>query len=502
MSVMKNMKRASALLLALLIAASLLPVGIRALGEDQSYSYNYDLVGNALPAPDPYEVRYQLDVSDYVEGKLKAATSVFVGGDMLYICDTGNNRILRFELTETEPVFVDEIKETDQWQLSGPEDIFVSDNGDIYIADTGNKRILWLDSDLAIKKIIERPTDVLFDAFPEFKPSKLVSTGGGRLYVQATGVNRGLLEFDEFGEFVGFMGASNVAFDWEDYIWKLLSTDAQKNQMESFVPTEYNNVALDKNGRIYTTTSIFEVTDLYSGSADPVRKLNLKGKDILIRNNSLVIGDTTWGQDGPSRFRDVTVLDNDIFFVLDTTKKRIFAYDGQGSNLYVFGGYGTRAGYFTNPVSLEHWGDDLVVLDTSSTLVTVMKPTEYGATIQSAIESYNEGRYEDAMALWEAVLRKNSNYILAYDGIGKIMLRNGDYARSLDYLQYADDDYYYSQAWKLFRKDWIEQYLGWAIVALVAFVVIKFAIKVYNRERSALEDYEERKRQISENRNR
>lgn len=499
---MKYAKRASTLLLALLIVGSLLPMGTCALGEDQSYSYNYDLVGNALPGPDPYEVRYQLDVSDFVEGKLKAATSVFVAGDMLYICDTGNNRILRFELTASEPVFVDELKGTDEWQLSAPEDVFVSEAGDIYIADTGNKRILWLNSDLSIEKIIERPTDALFDSFQEFKPSKLVSTGGGRLYVQATGVNRGLLEFDEFGEFVGFMGASNVAFDWEDYIWKLFSTDAQKSQMESFVPTEYNNVALDANGRIYTTTSIFEVMDLYSGSADPVRKLNLKGKDILIRNNSLVIGDTTWGQDGPSRFRDVTVLENDIYFVLDTTKKRIFAYDGQGSNLYVFGGYGTKAGYFTNPVSLEHWGDDLIVLDTASTLITVMKPTEYGATIQSAIESYNEGRYADAMALWEEVLRKNGNYILAYDGIGKIMLRNGEYEKSLDYLEYADDDYYYSQAWKLFRKDWIERYLGWAIVALLAFVLILFGTKVYNRERSALEDYEERKRYLSEKQSR
>ncbi|MBE6940898.1 MAG: hypothetical protein E7455_01225 [Ruminococcaceae bacterium] len=493
---MKTLKKVSLLLLVVVMVTSLFPVRAKALGEEQSYSYNYDLVGNALPAPDPYEVRFQIDVSDYTEGKLRAAASVFVAGDTLYICDTGNHRILQFELTQSEPIFVREIKETPEWTLSGPEDIFVSDNGDIYIADTGNQRILWLNSELKIKKIIERPTDVLFDSFREFKPSKLVSSGG-RLYVQATGVNRGFMEFDEFGEFVGFMGASNVTFEWESYIWKLISTDAQKSQMESFVPTEYNNIALDAKGRIYATTSIFELADLNSGSANPVRKLNQKGKDILIRNNSLVIGDTNWGKDGPSRFKDVTVLDNDIFFVLDTTKKRIFAYDAQGSSLYIFGGYGTKAGYFTNPVSLEHWGDDLIVLDNSSALVTVMRPTEYGATIQSAIESYNEGRYEEAMLLWEDVLRKNGNYILAYDGIGKIMLRNGDYEQSLEYLKYADDDYYYSQAWKLFRKDWIERYLGWAILALALFLIIRLGLNIYNRERGALEDYEDRKRRVS-----
>lgn len=494
---MKNVKRISVLLLAAIIMVSLFPVSTHALGEDQSYSYNYDLVGNALPAPDPYEVRYQLDASDYVEGKLKAAAGIFVSGDMLYICDSGNNRILQLQLTATKPVFVRQISGTEEWTLSAPEDIFVAENGDMYIADTGNQRILWIDSEFNIKKIIERPDHALFASFQEFKPSKLVVTGGGRLYVQSTGVNRGLLEFDEFGVFIGFMGASSVTFDWEDYIWKLLSTDAQKSQMESFVPTEYNNVALDAEGRIYTTTSVFEISDLYSGAADPVRKLNLKGKDILIRNNSLVIGDTNWGKDGPSRFRDVTVLDSDIYFVLDTNKKRIFAYDGQGTNLYIFGGYGTRAGYFLNPVSLEHWGDDLIILDSASGLVTVMKPTEYGNTILSAIESYNVGKYEEAMSHWENVLSRNGNYIMAYDGIGKIMLRNGDYEAALDYLKYADDDYYYSQAWKLFRKEWIEKYLVWAILALLAFVVIQFVLKIYNKERSALEDYEERKRKIS-----
>lgn len=494
----KRMRCVSVLLLTIVLGVSVLPLQALALGTEQSYSYNYDLEENALPAPDPYEVRYRIEVSDYVQGRLKAPSGMFVRGNMLYICDTGNSRILQLQMTETEPVFVRELTETDQWTLSGPEDIFVAENGDLYIADTGNRRILWLDGDLNIRKIIERPDDVLFESFSEFKPSKLVVNGGGRIYVQATGVNRGLMEFDPNCDFTGFMGASNVTFAWEDYIWKLLSTDAQKSQMESFVPTEYNNVALDRDGMIYTTTAVFSVSDLLSGAADPVRRLNQKGTDILIRNNSGVIGDLTWGEDGPSRFADVTVLDSDIYFVLDTTKKRIFAYDQQGTNLYVFGGYGTKAGYFINPVALEHWGNDLLVLDAGSGYITVLKPTEYNKQIMTAITAYDSGSYDTALEAWEAVLEKNGNYMMAYDGIGKILLRRGDYREALDYLEYADDDYYYSKAWKLYRKDWIETYLIWIIVALIIFVVFNWVRKVYNRERGALENYEERKRTIME----
>lgn len=479
----------------LMLLPAFLSQPAQALGNDQSYAYNYDLDGNALPSPDPYEVRYRIDMADLGTTRLKSAAGLFVYGNILYVCDTGNNRILQLELTGTTSTLVREITGTEEWTLSAPEDIFVTADGDMYIADTGNKRILWLDKDLKIKKIIERPDNVLFAAFSEFKPSKLVVAGGGRIYVQANGINRGLMEFDEQGEFIGFMGASAVTFDWEDYIWKLFSTDAQKSQMVSFVPTEYNNVAVDHEGLLFVTTSIFAVNDLTSGAADPVRRLNLKGSDILIRNGGNVIGDLQWSETGPSRFKDITVLENGIYYALDTTRNRIFAYDMQGNNLYVFGGYGTRSGYFKSPVALEHWNKDLIVLDSANGLITVMKQTEYGQLIDTAIDDYNAGKYSDSFENWQKILGRNGNYVLAYDNVGKILLRNGDYEQALEYLEYANDSYYYSKAWKLFRKDWIERYLIIGIVALLAFVVVLSIVKIVGRERRALEYYEEHLRE-------
>lgn len=480
----------------LCVILPLLPARTEAVGLDRYYTYNYDWYNYALPSPDAYTVRYRIDPAELGVGKLKAAVGMFVRGDELYLVDTGNNRILQLRLSEMETTLVREITGTEEWTLSAPEDVFVTEDGTIYIADTGNRRVLVVDKELNILSVIEQPTGATYDATVEFKPSKLAVTAGDRLYVQATGVNKGLLEFSPEGVFNAYIGASSVRFDWQDYIWKLISTDAQVAQMESFVPTEYNNIALDHKGYLFVTTNVFEVSDLLSGAAEPVRRLNQKGKNILIQNDWLVIGDYQWGKTGPSRFVDVTVLDNGLYYVLDSTNNRIFAYDTQGTPLYAFGGYGTRSGYFQSPKALEHWGTDLLVLDSTSGLVTVMRQTEYGALVQEAIDTYAVGEYDASYDCWEQVLQHNGNYRLAYDGIGKILLRNGEYMEALEYLEYARDRYYHSKAFALYRKDLIEKYLIYVVAAILILVVVLAAVKIIRKEREALQDYEDRYRRI------
>ena len=495
MDMMKQVKRITVLLLTLLMVGSILVLPAGAVGTEHYYTYNFDWNYNALPSPDAYAVRYTISANELGVNNFKNALGMFVQGDDLYVVDTGNNRLLQIRLTEKEPQLIREITGTEEWTLSAPEDVFVTEDGTMYVTDTGNRRILIVDSQLNLLQTISQPQGSIYDATVEFKPSKLVVADSGRIYVQANGVNRGLMEFDEQGNFAAYLGASNVRFDWTDYIWKLLSTDAQKSQMEAFVPTEYNNVALDSMGMLFVTTATFEVSDLLTGVAEPVRRLNQKGKNTLVQE-WLVIGDYTWDKTGPSRFVDITVLDNGIYYVLDSTRNRIFAYDSQGIPLYTFGGYGTRQGYFQTPKALEHWGDDLLILDSTSGMVTVMRQTEYGATVQEAIESYNTGGYDRSFQCWEQVLQMNGHYRLAYDNIGKILLRNGDYEQALDYLEYAKDSYYYSKAWSLHRKDMIEQYLIYFILALIAFVVILYVVKIIRKEREALEVYEDRKAQI------
>ncbi len=487
-----RLKKTGAWLFALFLVFMMTELPCEAAGNEQRYSYYYDEYQHAMPAPDPYRVSFQIDMAELGGGQLRTAGGMYVQGDRLYLCDTGNDRILELRLEAAGGALVREIGEA--FSLSGPKDVFVGKDGSMYIADTGNNRILCLDEDGKLIRSIEKPETETYDASVEFRPEKLVVTWGNRLYVQAAGVNKGLLVFDENGVFEGYMGASSVRFDFSDYIWKRISTRAQRAQMESFVPTEYNNVALDAEGFVYVTTSVFSEKDLVSGDAEPIRRLNLKGDNILIENGSEpVVGDLNWDKSGPSRFVDVTVLDSDIYVAADITRNRLFAYDKQGNLLFVFGGYGTRQGYFQTIKALEHWGEKLLVLDETTGLVTVLEPTEYGGHILHAIAHYDKGLYEEAFADWEEALRCNGTYRLAYDGMGKIFLREGNYKKALDYLEYAGDAYYYSKAFSFYRKDWMERNLIYFVAAVLLLFGVLTVGKIIRREKGALKEYEREK---------
>ena len=488
----KTMKRFFAATLALLLLLPVLTLTGSAVEQNGSYAYVYDSYGEAQKSPSPYECAYRIDVSEYGVGALRAGAGLFVRNDDLYICDSGNNRILQLHFLTDGAEFVREITGTaDGAQtLKNPTDVFVTEDGDLVIADGGNNRILVMDQELNLMSTITRPDDPTVDQTMPFKPNKLVMTAG-HIYVQATSVNKGLMEFTMGGEFVGYIGASPVKFEWEDYLWKVFSTDAQREAMVAFVPTEYNNVALDNEGFLFVTNSVFNNSELRSGQAEPIRRLNLKGSNILIQNGySNVMGDLIWGKDGPSKFVDVTALNDGTYYILDSTRSRIFAYDSQGNMLYAFGGIGTREGYFTTPAALEHHGKDLVVLDSYNGLVTVMKHTAFGDLVSRAVDAYNIGDYDTSKGYWEEVLRYNGSYEMAYSGIGKVLLRNGDYEEALEYLKYAKNYYYYSKAWKLYRKDWIENNIVYIMTAIILAVAVSLLWKLIVKIREKVENYE------------
>lgn len=488
----KTMKRFFVATLALLLLLPVLTMTGSAVEQNGSYAYVYDSYGEAQKSPSPYECAYRIDVSEYGVGALRSGAGLFVRNDDLYICDSGNNRILQLHFLSDGAEFIREITGTaDGAQtLKNPTDVFVTEEGELVIADGGNNRILVLDQKLKLMTAITRPDDPTVDQTVPFKPNKLVMTAG-HIYVQATSVNKGLMEFTMDGEFVGYIGASPVKFDWEDYLWKVFSTDAQREAMVAFVPTEYNNVALDPEGFLFVTNSVFNNSELRSGQAEPIRRLNLKGSNILIQNGySNIMGDLIWGKDGPSKFVDVTALNDGTYYILDSTRSRVFAYDSQGNMLYAFGGIGTREGYFTTPVAMEHHNKNLVVLDSYNGLVTVMKHTAFGDLVSRAVDAYNIGDYDTSKGYWEEVLRHNGSYEMAYSGIGKVLLRNGDYEGALEYLKYAKNYYYYSKAWKLYRKDWIENNIVYIMTAIILAVAASLIWKLIVKIREKVENYE------------
>jgi len=476
--------RISALIMSFLVVA-LVPMTAKA--DDHSYTYIYDYWGDVQDSPDLYTCSKVFTSSELgLDVKMKSPQSLYCYQDLIYICDSGNNRIIECIRTDKTSIEVNRIIDSftggdGPTTFSNPTDIARSEEGDFFIADQGNARILKLDKDLNYQFEFVKPVDNTLDPELAFQPSKLSIDTAGRVYCTAKGINKGLVKYEADGTFSGFIGATPVTFDWTDYIWKKFATQAQRALMESFVPTEYDNLFMDKEGFIYVCTGAPEDKDLKSGDADAIRKLNLMGNDILVRNgNWNIIGDLYMGAgggyDGHSYLTDITVLDNDIYVCLDRNRGRVFGYDDQGNMVFAFGGIGNMDGYFRAPISIEHSGYDLLILDPLDCAVTLMMPTEYGGLVYEAIDEFDQGKYTASGETWEKVMEQNGNYDLAYIGIGRSLLRQKKYHEAMDYFELKYDDENYSKAYKQYRKEWVEDNIVIIVIVILALFLVPMIV--------------------------
>jgi len=462
-----------------------------AFAEPTNYTYNYDFWLEQVASPDAYRVGAYILGTTLGIGHFRDPQGLTIRDNRLYLCDSGNNRIIKIVVQENgdhvvEAVVSSVLIDGQESRFNYPMDIFENRNGDLYIADTNNQRVLILDNNWNYKSSILKPDDESLDEFMDFLPFKLVVDFANRLFIQARNVNKGLMEFDNRGEFSGYMGANRVTVNIIDYAWKLISTQAQRDRMDLFIPTEYSNVALDKDGFIYVTNA--------TGQTDPVRRLNAMGQDILIRNGyEDPVGDLVFGNaggiSGRSRFIDVVAFDNDSYACFDRTRGRIFMYDFQGNLLYAFGGVGNREGTFVQPVALDRMGYSLYALDSRTAALTRFDLTGYGLLINEALNEYRAGRYEASAEVWEDVLKMNGNYDLAYIGIGRAALRQGEFQKAMKYYKLKHYREGYGKAFQLYRKEWMEENL-WKILVVLGVVfllppTVKFSLKTVKEIREA-----------------
>ena len=85
----------------------------------------------------------------------------------------------------------------------------------------------------------------------------------------------------------------------------------------------------------------------------------------------------------------------------------------------------------------------------------------------------------------------NSNYELAYVGIGKSLLRQGKYKEAMENFKMGNNKTYYSKAFQGYRDEFLEENFGIIMTSLVAIVVAYGAYKGYKYiKRRNEEDYE------------
>ena len=459
------MKQALIILAAALLLASIRPAPAAA-APYEGYVYSY--WGEAVHSPIAYLPSRSITGQEVGGEPWLAANDLFATADgLLYILDSESGSIT---VLDQEWQLVDRIesfeRDGERDLFRNPEGIFITPAGHIYVADTDNGRVVELGPGGEFIREIGAPESDVLSAGFTFFPRKVIVDKAGRIYVIARGVFDGIIEFDSDGIFTGFMGTNRVAFDPIDLFWKTISTQEQRDKMIRFVPIEFNNLALDQEGFIYTTTA--DRTSL-----SPVKRLNPSGIDVLRISDEYLapIGDYSRVR---STFIDIDSAMSGVYRVLDSTRGRVFTYNEDGSLLYVVGGLGNQQGTFRSPVAIANHEDRLYVLDRDLGRVTEFEATRFGQLVNEANALYAGGKHHEAAVLWQEVIKLDANYEMAYVGIGKSLLRQGEFKQALAYLKLGNDRIYYSKALAKYRREYMQENFGFYMTILLPILLVAF----------------------------
>ena len=509
---MKKITAIIALVFAIIMIVSV-PVG--ASSPYQTYTYSVDKT--PLYSPDAYTPEGTGTVTSAdmgLETPLKDPTDLVVGKDgYIYIADSGNNRIVcldrHYKVKFTLDTFVNKWGNPDR--LSGPQGVFVTADT-IYVCDTGNQRIVKFNLDGSFKQIIEAPSSELFEEGQTYKPTAIAVDQYGRLFVIA-GVNQGLMFLTSEGEFIKFIGARTVSIDVWSAFWRRFQSKEQREEASaSYVPTELNNVTITDDGFIYVTvspttddkSSMLAAIEGKSKSGDyaPVKLLNASGEEIMRRNGFWppsgeidVVSDKEKEESegragvagGISNIIDCAVGPAKTWSIIDDERSKVFTYDFDGNLLFAFGDKGaqsgTQSGNLAKIKAIAYQGSNIILLDFQNANITVLRRTAYGDLLIDAIEAQNNRQFDQSLMYWTEILKKNSNFDTAYIGIGQALYRQGEYEDSLAYYMAAYDSSNYSVSYQQIRKEWMATYIIVIPIVVVAFVVLwgffmKYAKKV------------------------
>lgn len=440
---------------AVVLMALQMPMQVSA-SQATSYTYASDEDMNWERTQDAY-----LPDKTITELGLSSPEDLFIDeNNMLYIADTGNKRVIKYDITNGQ---VDGILEHSE--LAGPRGVYVTQEGEIYVADTAAKAILIFDKDFNLTGKLTRPDAPIF-ADTNYEPKRVAVDGGGNVYLISEGVYNGVIQLAKTGEFLGYFAVNDADLTFSQRLQQLIFTREQLANLVDINPTVFANVFVDRDGIVYTATS----------------GTNRNGMKKHSTNGGNMFKTDVWSY---ANLTDVYV-DNRGLIYTSSASGYIDIYSKNGEEIFAIGSYVTTTdivGLFTSLPSIAVDMDgNIWAVDGAKGYLQSFKPTEYAQMVYTAMDLYENGLYEEAMEKWNEVLKLNQMSVLAHNGVGKAYLHAEDYEASLEHFEVANNKDYYSQSFWEVRNKWLQKWLGPILGVVIALLVLRRIIKAVDKK--------------------
>lgn len=388
--------------------------------------------------------------------------------DNLYVADSGNNRIVKFDaglnyvesfsaggtLNQPGGAYYDEVKK------------------ELYIADTENKRVVVVDSQDHVLRKYTKPDSDLLNSDLQFDPSNISLGTQGYIYILK---GQYFMQINQTGDFKGFVGSTRVAANIITLLVRRFASEKQKKQLTTEQPSPYLNFTMDKNGVIYAVAS--------TASAQ-IRKINMVGDNLYPEQFYGEKVQDVSGKMVDPNFISIAVSGDGIISVLEENSKRIYQYSQSGTMLNVIGGEGEVNGFFTTPVSIAvNSRGGIFVADASRNSIQYFSRTAFASATYKAQVAYDEGRYKDAYSLYQDARSLDPNYSVVNNGIAKCLYKLDRIQEAADAYRAADNRSGYGSMQQELHRDFIKKYFGWVCLVVIAtavgFVLLIRALKRY-----------------------
>ncbi|MDR1836722.1 MAG: YIP1 family protein [Treponema sp.] len=390
---------------------------------------------------------------------LKSPENITFGkNDVLYIADTGNRRIVLFDINSGNIV-----REIFYEGFRSPRGVFVTQDETLYVADSIARSVFIFNSSDECIKTINAPHSIAFGD-TQFAPVRIGVDPRGSMYIIGEGVYSGIIHLSGEGEFLGFFASNQTTLTFVQFLQKIFFTERQKQGLLDRLPLNFSNVFVDPRGIVYSVSMGRDV----ARAGEALKKHDMAGRNMLKAWTTMSLTDISVDRYG------------NIFTT--STQGWIQVNSSDGEEIFFFGAVHLSnediAGWYSNLVSIAVSSQGHIwALDSEKAFLQSYTPTEYTQSIYLAQRLFNEGHYVEAGKEWNNVLRFNQMSVLAHNGLGKSWLYQEEYDKAQYEFFVAGNREYYSQAFWETRNIWLLRNMSWILIAFTLLFGGLFILK-------------------------